>query len=389
MISNTYAIVDLDNLKHNYEEVKKHVNQFDKNVTVMPIIKANAYGHGAINIARFLRDIGCEYFGVSSLKEASNLRKSYIKTPILILSEVELGFIDYAIRENITVSLFSYDYGVKISQLCELLGKRCRVHIKIDTGMLRVGISHLRAVAQVEKILSLKNLDVEGIYTHFATADEKDLTFTNLQYDRFIKIVNTLESDGFTFKYKHASNSAGTFTVTDKLKDDCLNMVRPGLIIFGYYPSDEVDKNILKLLPTMSLRCKVIELNQLDIGDGVSYGLTFKAEKKMKIATIGIGYGDGFPRGLSNKGYVEVHGKRAKILGRVCMDKTMIDVTDIDDVRVNDEVIAIGNSVTFEEVASLVDTSNYEVVTRIQNRVTRIFKYQGEEFVASDDNFIF
>ncbi|MFV0520785.1 MAG: alanine racemase [Lachnospirales bacterium] len=389
MISSTYAIIDLDNLKDNYEEVKKYVNKYDKKVTVMPIIKANAYGHGAINIARFLRDISCEYFGVSSVKEAANLRKNSIKTPILVLSEVELGFIDYVIRENITISLFSYEYGKKISQMCELLGKRCKIHIKVDTGMIRVGIPYKEAIEEVIKIYSLDNLDIEGIYTHFATADEKDLTFLNLQYERFTNLLKEVENKGCIFKYKHISNSAGVFTATANLESDTINMVRPGLILYGCYPSEEVDKNKIKLKPLMSLRCKVIKVNEIDVGEGVSYGLTYIADKHMKIATISIGYGDGFPRGLSNKGYVEIKGVRAKILGRVCMDKTIVDISHIENVKINDEVIAIGNSISYEEVASLVDTSNYEIITRIQNRVTRIYKYQGEEYVASDDNFIF
>ncbi len=377
MISNTYAIIDLDNINHNYNEIKKFVNKGKEHVMVMPIIKANAYGHGAISIAKFLCDNGCEYIGVSNLEEASKLRENNIKTRILVLSEVDFEYIGYVAKNNITISLFSYEYGKKISKICEALGTTCNVHIKIDTGMNRVGIPYKDAFEVVTKVSKLKNINIEGIYTHFATADEMDKTFTLKQYKRFSKILDKLEKVGLSFKYKHCCNSAGIFY--DEEFTMHLNMVRPGLALYGYYPSNNIDKKIIDLKPSMSLHSKVIKITEIQKGDGVSYGLTYIAKERKKIATIGVGYGDGFPRGLSNIGFVDINGKRAKIIGRVCMDKTMVDITNFaDEVSVNDEVTIFGNCISVEEVANLVNTINYEIITRIQNRVTRFYKINGE-----------
>ncbi len=382
MISNTYAIINLDNIQHNYNEIHRFVNKGEEDVTVMPIIKANAYGHGAIHIAKFLKDNGCNYFGVSNVEEASKLREHNIKTNILVLSEVDFEYIGYVAKNNVTISLFSYEYGKRISDICKALGTTCNVHIKIDTGMNRVGVLYKDAYDVVKKVSKLPNINIEGIYTHFATADELDKTFTIKQFKRFSEILDNLEKENITFKYKHACNSAGII-IGDDLKMH-LNMVRPGLALFGYYPSEEVDKSKIHLKPSMSLRCKVIKLTDIYEGDGVSYGLTYVAKEHRKIATIGAGYGDGLPRGLSNKGYVEINGKRAKIVGRVCMDKTMVDITDFaTSVSINDEVILYGGDISVEEIANLVNTVNYEVVTRIQNRVTRIYKLNDENHIET------
>ncbi len=385
MISNTYAIINLDNIKHNYEELKKIVYTGDNEVTVMPIIKANAYGHGAINIAKFLCDNGCKYIGVSNIEEASRLRDNNIKSSILVLSEVDFEYIGYVVKNNVTISLFSYEYAKKISDICKVLDVTCNIHIKIDTGMNRVGVPYKEAFEVVKKVSKLSNINVEGIYSHFATADEYDKTFTYKQYERFYKIVEKLEIEKIDITYKHICNSAGILMNSEHNMK--FNMVRPGLALYGYYPSDEVDKTNAKLKPSMSLHCKVIKITDIYDGDGVSYGLTYIAKEHKKIATIGVGYGDGLPRSLSNIGFVEINGHRAKIVGRVCMDKTMVDITDFaDEVAVNDEVIIFGGDISVEEIATLTNTVNYEIVTRIQNRVTRLYKI-GEDLHKDTTNF--
>ncbi|MFV0441569.1 MAG: alanine racemase [Lachnospirales bacterium] len=389
MINNSFATINLNNILHNYNTIKKYVNKnnTEEEVLVMGVIKANAYGHGAINIARFLKENGCDYLGVSSFLEASNLRRNYIKTPTLVLSEVDLGYIDYVCNENITISVFSYKYAKKVSDICGLLDKECKIHIKVDTGMLRVGVSYSEAVEEIKNIVKLPNIYIEGIYSHFATADEKDDNFMMKQYNRFIEVLDALENLEISFKYKHIANSAGVFN-WDKVGNKT-NLVRVGIAMYGHYPSEEVDKSVLELKSALSLKTKVLKLNDLEEGEGLSYGLTYKAIEHRKVATVGVGYGDGFPRNLSNKGYVEVNNQKAKIIGSVCMDKMMIDITDIDNVKINDEVVIFGNLISVEEVAKLINTINYEILTRIQNRVTRIYEFNGDSFVESDNNFVF
>lgn len=371
MISNSFAVVNLDNLKNNYDEIVKFID--NKDVTVMPVIKGNAYGHGALEVAKFFEENGCDYFGVSSLKEAYELRENSIKTPILVLSTAELEYIDYVVDNNITISLFSYEYAKVVSEICEKLNKKCKVHIKIDTGMSRVGMVYKTAFEEVQKVCALPNLEVEGIYTHFASADVEDFEFTEIQFSRFSELLEKLKSCNIDFKYKHCCNSSAILRGKDLGMH--LNMVRTGLCLYGQYPSEYVSENLINIKPVMSLKAKVIDIREIESGEGVSYGQTFVADKRTVVATISVGYGDGLPRNIGTIASLEVQGERVKILGRVCMDKCMLDITDIEDkVSIGDEVTVFGGLVTVDELAKISGNSNYEILTRILGRVDRIYK---------------
>lgn len=358
-------------LLKNIAEVRKNVPE---KTLVMPVIKADAYGHNANFVSTVLEPYA-DYFAVAIIEEALSLRKNAITKPIMLLGYTSPDYFEEAIKNNITVTVFTLDAAKQLSEAALKLNMTATVHIAVDTGMGRIGfICTEESVSDIKKISKLPNINLEGIFTHFAAADEKDRAFTNLQAERFSRFVNKLGEEGVNIPIKHCSNSAAIIGYPNLT----FNMVRMGIITYGLYPSDEVDRAKILLTPVMTLETKVVHIKNIAKGDSVSYGRTFTADKEMTVATIPIGYADGYPRLLSNKGRVLVQGKYAPILGRICMDQFMIDVTGIENVRVGDTVTLIGtqgeNGISADEIAKLSQTINYEITCGISKRVPRLLE---------------
>ncbi|MBR6512206.1 MAG: alanine racemase [Clostridia bacterium] len=370
--SRVYVGVDLAAISDNVKSIMKKVGP---DVKVMAVIKTDGYGHGAVAIAHALNEIGVYSFAVATIDEARELRASGIRNPILILGYVFPNDLQDVIDYNVTSTVFSYDSAKMISDYAAKRGKVAKIHIKLDTGMGRIGfVPGEESAAEIKRIFDLKNIEVEGVFTHFATADEADLGPSKAQAKLFEDFVNSLEADGYFFKIRHICNSAGVL-VMDGNYD---NMVRAGIIIYGLRPSAEVKCDI-DLKPALELVSHVAYVKEVGAGFTVSYGSTYTTSGKTKIATIPVGYGDGYPRSLSNKGRVIVNGCYAPIIGRVCMDQFMVDVTAVPDVKQGDEVILIGKQgdceITVDEIADIAGTINYEIVCGINKRVPRIFRY--------------
>ncbi|SDW62918.1 alanine racemase [Tepidimicrobium xylanilyticum] len=371
-----WAEVNLDNLAHNMREVKKNVN---KGVSIMAVVKANAYGHGAIKSAETFLDNGAERLAVATLSEALELRKANIDVPILILGYTPKSQYSKVLKYDITQTIWDYESAKVISDAAAQFNKKAIVHLKVDSGMGRVGLlCRDETIEAIIKISKLPNLEIEGIYTHFATADEKDKAFTKVQYERFMEIIEALEKKGLFIPIKHVSNSAAIID----LPEYNLNMVRAGIMLYGFYPSNEVCKDKVHLKPAMNLKARISHVKRVPKGTGISYGQIFVTERESKIATIPIGYADGFTRLLTSKTEVFLKGKRIPVVGRICMDQCMLDVTDLDNVKVGDEVILFGYGKEgvphVDEVANRLNTINYEIVCMVGRRVPRIYVKNGE-----------
>ena len=329
----TYLKIDLNKLEHNFNCVR---NKLPSDVKILGVIKANAYGHGAVEIGKFLDD-KCDFFGVACIEEAVELKKAEIKTPILILGRVFPFDIETAVKYDVRIPIFSYEDAVVLSNEAVKQGKNVPFHFCIDTGMSRIGFQVSDESADICKsITELPNIFAEGLFSHFATADENDLSKAVEQRNKYKKFCKMLSDRKVEIPIKHLNNSAGIMNF-----DEYFDMCRMGIITYGLYPSDEVDKGILDLEPIMSWHAKISHVKELEPNREISYGGTFKTDKITKVATVPVGYADGFPRCLSNKGRVIINGKYAKILGRVCMDQFMVDVSDIE-CNVNDEVVLFG-----------------------------------------------
>lgn len=369
----TYLKIDLNRLEHNFNSVR---NKLPSNVKVLGVIKANAYGHGAVEIGRFLDD-KCDFFGVACIEEAIELKRSGIKTPILILGRVFPFDIEAAVKYDIRIPIFSYADAVALSEEAVKQNKNVPFHFCIDTGMSRIGFQVNEESADIcKRITELSNIFAEGLFSHFATADEADLSKAVEQRNKYKSFCDMLGDRGIEIPIKHLNNSAGIMNF-----DEYFDMCRMGIITYGLYPSEEVDKNLLDIEPIMSWYTKISHIKVLEPEREISYGGTYKTDKPTKVATIPIGYADAFPRCLSNKGKVIINGKYAKILGRVCMDQFMVDVSDID-CNVNDEVVIVGTQkdarISMEELSNSAYSFNYELPCRIPARVNRVYVYNGE-----------
>ena len=369
----TYLKIDLNRLEHNFNSVR---NKLPSNVMVLGVIKANAYGHGAVEIGRFLDD-KCDFFGVACIEEAIELKRSGIKTPILILGRVFPFDIEAAVKYDIRIPIFSYADAVALSEEAVKQNKSVPFHFCIDTGMSRIGFQVNEESADIcKRITELPNIFAEGLFSHFATADEADLSKAVEQRNKYKSFCDMLGDRGIEIPIKHLNNSAGIMNF-----DEYFDMCRMGIITYGLYPSEEVDKSLLDIEPIMSWYTKISHIKVLEPEREISYGGTYKADKPTKVATIPIGYADAFPRCLSNKGKVIINGKYAKILGRVCMDQFMVDVSDID-CNVNDEVVIVGTQkdahISMEELSNSAYSFNYELPCRIPARVNRAYVYNGE-----------
>lgn len=374
--SRVYASIDLDAIRHNLESMKKNIA---KDTKIIAVIKTDGYGHGAVPIAQEIEDY--EYlfgFAVATSDEAIQLRKNGIKKPLLILGYTFEESYEELIENEVRMAVFKYDMAKEISDAAVRLKKNAIIHIKADTGMSRIGIKPDESGADVVKqIATLPNITVEGIFTHFAKADETDKTATYEQIRKFNEIVALIESRGVKIPIKHCSNSAGIV----EIKEANMDVVRAGITLYGLWPSNEVDKTIINLKPVLSLKSKIVYIKEIEAGTSVSYGGTFTAGKITRVATIPVGYGDGYPRSLSNKGYVLIHGKKAPILGRVCMDQFMVDVSDITEAKELDEVTLVGESegarLTVEEVGGISGRFNYEFVCDLGKRIPRVYIKNG------------
>lgn len=379
-----WAEINLDNLAHNMREVARSVKE---GTLITAVVKANAYGHGSVYAAKTFLKNGADRLAVATLTEAIELRKSDIDAPILVLGYTPDNQYSLAIEHDITQAIYSLESGRAFSRAAEKLNKVGRIHIKIDSGMGRIGFLPTdESVNDIIEISKLPNVEIEGIFTHFATADEADKRYTNLQYDRFMSIINKLEEKGLSIPIKHVSNSAAIIDIPDYN----LNMVRAGIMLYGYYPSEEVNKERVKLKPAMSLKAKISNIKTVPKDTGISYGQIFVTEKESKIATIPIGYADGFTRMLSEKAEACINGKKVPIAGRICMDQCMIDVTEIDDVKIGDEVVLFGceeGSLNADDIATKLNTISYEILCMVGRRVPRVYMQNGD-VVGVDDYLI-
>ncbi len=369
---NTHVTIDLDKIAENFRIVSRQAG-----VPVLAVVKADAYGHGAIQVARQLQD-GCAYFGVSSMLEALELRNAGIQTPILILGQIPPAAFKIAIRENIRPSIFRYEDAVALSETAVQMGLDAPFHLVVDTGMSRIGFQATEEDAQVcEKICKLPGITAEGIFSHFATADCQDLTKANAQAARFDAFVEMLQARGIHIPVRHMDNSAGIMNFRSHYE-----LVRAGIVLYGMYPSADVTPAHTPLQPALEWTSRVTHVKTLEAGREISYGGTYVTEKPTVVATVPVGYADGYRRALSGKFYVLIRGKKAPILGKICMDQMMVDVTEIPDITVGDRVVLIGtdgeHTITMEEIAAAADTFNYEFVCGISRRVPKFYVQGGE-----------
>ena len=375
--SRVYAKIDLDAIAYNMEQMKQNIRPETK---VMAVIKADGYGHGAVQIAEMMERWNYIWgFAVATLDEAVVLRTEGIQKPILVLGCVFPDQYMEMLKHEIRMNIYTEEMAESISRMAAREGKTAYMHIKLDTGMSRLGFGiNEQSAETIKRISKMPNVNLEGIFTHFTKADEKDKIFTKKQIQEFVWMTERLKEKNVRFTYEHCSNSAGIIDVPEANFD----IVRAGISTYGLYPSEEVDKTNVKLKPALALKSHVAVVKEIERGTPVSYGGTFVAKEKMKIATIPVGYADGYPRSLSNKGYVLIRGKKAPILGRVCMDQFMVDVTQIEGVSFGDKVTMIGKDgneiLPVEVLSELSGRFNYEFVCDLGKRIPRVYVRDGK-----------
>ena len=375
----TTADINLDNFAFNIDQIRSKIS---KNKKILIAVKANAYGHGMIEISRFAQDhLDIDTLGVALVSEGIVLREAGIDLPILVFGGLLETDIPYLFEHRLTPTLIDFGLAEKISQFGQNNEKSIPVHVNIDTGMGRIGVDHQSAFDIIKKINQLPSINIEGLYTHFPSSDETDKEFTRQQIDRFKEIIKDLKSEGIHIPLTHCFNSGAIID----LDDADFNMVRPGIMIYGLFPSDEVDQNF-PLKQVMTLRSAIVFKKQVQSGQTISYGRSYSPQKSTVIATVPIGYGDGFNRQFSNQGHVLVQGVRVPIVGRVTMDQIMIDLGDhpnLDSIQIGEEVVLYGwqedQFISINGVADSLNTISYEVTCWINDRVPRRFYYQGHQ----------
>ena len=386
-----YAAIDLDAITYNMDAMHKSLHP---NTKMLGIIKTDGYGHGAIPIAKELEEKDYMYgFATATAEEALCLRKAGITKPILVLGYVFPYAYPSLIKEEIRVTVFREDMLEELEKEAIQQGKKAKVHIKIDTGMTRIGIQpDKNGLEFVGKVFQKEHIEIEGIFTHFAKADYEEKQEAYEQYHNFCKFIEkTEEIYQYSIPIKHCANSAAIL----EMKDTQMDMVRAGIAMYGLWPSEEINKENHLLKPAFSLHSQIVFIKTVPIGTEISYGGTFTTKKETKVATIPAGYGDGYPRSLSNTGYVLIHGQKAPVLGRICMDQFMVDVTQIEGVKEGDEVVLIGKQqeeiITMEELGEQSGRFNYELACDIGKRVPRIYIKNGKECYAKDyfDDYVF
>ena len=378
-----WAEVDLQAYAHNIKNLRRITRPAAR---LMAVVKANGYGHGAIEVSREALQNGAEFLGVARINEAIQLREAGLQAPVLIFGYSPPNLAETLIDYDFTQTVYSRETAKALSEHASRKGEKIRIHIKADSGMGRLGLllnglaagdSHdipaQDPIRDVEAIARLPGLELDGIFTHFATADSADKTYANRQLERFKDFINQLGRAGIEPPIIHAANSAALIDIPESH----LDMVRPGIATYGLYPSEEVDQSNVDLKPVMTLKCRIIHLKNVPAGFNISYGITYQTQKSTTIATVPVGYADGFNRLMSSRGHMLLHGQRVPIVGRICMDLTMLDVGALSGVEIEDEVVIFGNqgyeSITADELASSLNTINYEIVTSITSRVPRVY----------------
>lgn len=382
MVKRTWAEISLNAIEHNYNVIRNKVADDTK---VCCVIKADGYGHGAVELSQVYEKLGADFFAVSNIDEGIEIRKSGSKLPIVILGYTPVSEAENLAEYDISQAVFSLEYAKELSEKCVEEDCICKMHIKVDSGMSRIGFmcqEFPRDEYSIEEICEaccLPNLEVEGLFTHFCVSDEdaEGREFTNKQYENFIHVRDSLKKRGVDISVVHCSNSGAI----EDYPETCCDMVRAGIILYGLAPSSKLADR-LDLVPAMTLKTVVAFVKEVQKGATISYGRTFTADRKMKIATVPIGYADGFIRQNAKDGYMMVNGKKAKIVGRICMDQTMLDVTDIEDVKTGDEVVVFGtgenDEPTADSLAENTGTINYETVCLVGKRVPRIYIKDGK-----------
>nr|WP_303675417.1 alanine racemase [Ruminococcus bromii] len=382
MVKRTWAEISLNAIEHNYNVIRNKVADDTK---VCCVIKADGYGHGAVELSQVYEKLGADFFAVSNIDEGIEIRKSGSKLPIVILGYTPVSEAENLAEYDISQAVFSLEYAKELSEKCVEEDCICKMHIKVDSGMSRIGFmcqEFPRDEYSIEEICEaccLPNLEVEGLFTHFCVSDEdaEGREFTNKQYENFIHVRDSLKKRGVDISVVHCSNSGAI----EDYPETCCDMVRAGIILYGLAPSSKLADR-LDLVPAMTLKTVVAFVKEVQKGATISYGRTFTADRKMKIATVPIGYADGFIRQNAKDGYMMVNGKKAKIVGRICMDQTMLDVTDIEDVKTGDEVVVFGTGEngepTADSIAENTGTINYETVCLVGKRVPRIYIKDGK-----------
>ena len=377
MEKRTWAEVDLDAIAHNIREIRKITN---KEAQIMAVVKADAYGHGFLETTKTLLDNGADRLAVAVLQEGKQLRKSGVDVPILILGASAPEDAEDLIEFGITPTVFDYEIAKALSDTAKKRGTVTKVHIKLDTGMTRIGFvindeDNTEIINTIIKISKLPYIEIEGIFSHFSTSDEYDSAYTLMQFDRFMGVVNALEEKGLKIPIRHICNSAGIMMYPQMH----LDMVRPGVILYGMYPSNEVDKSRLNLIPAMTIKSTLTLVKEVEAGRGVSYGKEYITDKTTKIATVPIGYADGYLRKIAKKGKMLVNGTEVPIIGRICMDQCMIDVTNVHNIDKGDEVIVFGkDKITIDDLAEWLETINYEIACIVGKRIPRIYTKNGK-----------
>lgn len=375
-LNRAWAEIDLDAIAHNVREIKGLTGE---KVELMGVVKADAYGHGVQEVVRTLLGSGVSQLAVSTLDEAIQIRQLGIGVPILILSCTDPGRADEIVLNDITQTIYSFKLAQAMSEASARLNRSARIHIKTDTGMSRIGyLPGCNAVKEIIEIARLPGIITEGLFTHFASADEHERDYTLMQFDRYMNLVNELKKAGLHIPVRHVCNSAGILQYPEMH----LDLVRPGIILYGLYPSNDVDKGNICLKPAMTLKANVIMIKDVEADTCISYGRTFRTARKSRIATISIGYADGYSRLLSNKGRIILDGEYAPVVGRICMDQCMVDVSNLkNEVHVGDEAVIFGcqkgASIGADEVASEIGTIGYEVVCNIGKRIPRVYLKEG------------
>ena len=382
--SRVYATVNLDAVASNMRSMRDNL---PASTLIMGSVKADGYGHGSVPVAKTIEPYVFGY-AVATIDEGIILRRHGINKTILILGVTHESRYEDLLRYDIRTAMFQYEKAKKLSDLALKQGKKAVVHLALDTGMSRIGMKADREHAkEAAAIAALEGIEVEGLFTHFARADETDKSAYEEQYRRYKEFLGYLKELGVKIPIRHCSNSAG---IVESLESNHMDMVRAGIAIYGMYPSDEVDRNSVKLTPAMEIKSCITYIKEIEAGTAVSYGGTFVADHTMKVATIPVGYGDGYVRSLSGKGDVLIHGKRAAILGRICMDQFMVDVTDIPDVQEDDEVTLLGSDgaecITMEELAEKSGGFHYEMICDIGKRIPRVYLKDGK-VVGTKDYF--
>ena len=363
-----YAKVNLEAISRNFDILKAHIGS---NVKTMAVVKADAYGHGSTEVAKILAR-KADYFAVATLSEGIELRQQGIENPILVLGYTSPAEYDELLDYGIIPTLYNTDEAILLNAEAENKGKRAIVHIAVDTGMSRIGFKDdSTGIEAVKEISQLDSIEIEGIFSHYATADMKDKSFAAAQTDRFDDFISRLEALGISIPVKHLCNSAATIDLDKKY-----DLVRLGIALYGLFPSDEV-RHELPLTPAMEVFSHVIHIKEIEAGTGVGYGQIYTAPDRRKIATVSIGYADGFNRCLSDGGYILINGKKAPLVGKVCMDQIMVDVTGIDNVGVGDRVVILGRSgdgeITADDFGRMANSFAYEVICTFMPRIKRVY----------------